>query len=43
MKNKTFFFTPAAQSLLSELLNDANLSVRGKADVHISRRVESKI
>lgn len=43
MKNKTFFFTPAAQSLLSESLNDANLSVRGKADVHISRRVESKI
>ena len=43
MKNKTFFSAPTAQAYLSELLAHANLSVRAKADVHIGRRVESKV
>ena len=43
MKNKTFFLAPAAQSFLSELLSNANLSVRAKAGVHIGRRLQSKV
>lgn len=43
MKNKTFFLTPATQKLLLELLESANLSVRRMHDVHISRRVVSKV